>query len=204
MEHSEITPAPPRSIADYQSLIAEGIGKGDERRRDDEREERAAREALKKEAEKYEADLARRGRAVWGRCDIEQRTEKLKDMLHGSCLGINVVQCDAEHAYIYGIPSNRPKSMLVMLRILPKDKDSDAAVRLLVARLIGEFSESPVGAEVEWNPVYSVLSKEDLLRVPKWERDPGGMFEIPLEWKGDWNAIAKEERIKALPWPDDG
>ena len=194
-------PLPPRSIADHQSLIAEGIRRGETKLREAEERERAEKEDFEREVAEYEAGLARRGRVAMHRCDIEARVEKLEEIFlwaSSACssrwknplFGIKVVQCDAERAHRHHIPSNLPMSMLVILRLRPANEDAESAARLLVARLIGEYSESPVGGScgvVEWNVYYSAAGRKD-----PFYRKGSHRFDVPLEWKGDWDAIAKE------------
>ena len=121
MTHAGTAPAPPKSIADYQSLVAEAIGRGEESRREVEREERSRREASERKVVEYAAYLARRGMTVMSRGAIEARVENLNKIFHwvsGACasywknplFGTKVVQCDAMHAHCHGFPSNLARS----------------------------------------------------------------------------------------------
>ena len=154
----------------------------------------------KRKINEYEKDLFRRAYVPMSKDEFHKRANKAifeikkfikrRNIRHDVITSINYLYDDSGN-----LISVNGRIKMIPAADVPKEIDAD--IRLLVSRLTGELSESPVGGEIEWS--YSYRCWMDYVRLTG-ERK----LIVWREWNQDWDEVLKNlgNTTRAIGFPD--
>lgn len=165
----------------YRKACLGAIKRGKRRRL----EENENLDKKKKELEEYEQSLLRRSYTPMSKDEFHQRATraifeikrfiKRRNIRHDVIPYINYSYDDSGN-----LISVKGRIKIIPASAVPKEIDAD--IRLLVSRLTGELSESPIGGEVEWSYSYRCWMEYTKLTGER-------KLIVWREWNQDWDEI---------------